>query len=126
MSTTWHDSRFGPGSYEHSSQEDRCAPRQRVNIPATIRISGGEAFHTVVHDLGAGGFACFSTDPVADGLACWLSLPGFEAVPGNVAWWREGRLGCAFAGLLDDEVVAEMVARYGDARSPRPLTRPLR
>jgi len=121
MSTTWHDSRFGPGSYEHSAQEDRCAPRRRVNIPATIRVSGGTPFHTVVHDIGAGGFAAFSADPYAEGLACWLVLPGYEAVPAQVAWWRDGRMGCAFTGLLDGEVIAEVTLRYGETRNPRPV-----
>ncbi|WP_226016814.1 PilZ domain-containing protein [Novosphingobium sp. FKTRR1] len=119
MSTTWHDSRFGPGSYEHSAQEDRCVPRQRVNIPATLRISGGTSFHTVVHDLGAGGFAAFSAEPLPEGVACWLTLPGLDAVQAHVAWWREGRLGAAFSGLLDPAVIDEMLNSYSEARSPK-------
>ncbi|MBA4083031.1 MAG: pilus assembly protein PilZ, partial [Erythrobacter sp.] len=36
--------------YRTASQEDRCGPRTRLTIPATLRASGGRAFQSVVHD----------------------------------------------------------------------------
>ncbi|MDF8333901.1 PilZ domain-containing protein [Novosphingobium cyanobacteriorum] len=112
MSTTWRDSRFGPGSYEHSSQEDRCAPRSKVNIPATLRGSGAKGFHTVVNDLSLGGFCATALNRMHVGSHCWLTLPGLESLQATVIWWQNGQVGCAFSQLLSPIVHDNILARY--------------
>lgn len=112
MSTTWRDSRFGPGSYEYSAQEDRCAPRTRVRIPASLRASGAKSFPTTVHDLSLGGFSATALNRMHVGTMCWLSLPGLESQQAEVAWWQDGLVGCAFANLLSPIVLDSMIAQY--------------
>ena len=63
-------------SYFAAAQEDRCAPRTRITIPATMRISGARGFQTVVHDLSLSGFCAASVNRVHPGTVCWLTLPG--------------------------------------------------
>ena len=55
--------------YDKAAQEDRCAPRARVGIPATLRASGGRSFHTVVHDLSLAGFCASAVNRLATVLA---------------------------------------------------------
>ena len=45
-----------PTRYAIAAQEDRCAPRTKLTIPAQFRQSGGRAFQTVVHDLSLSDF----------------------------------------------------------------------
>lgn len=117
MSTTWRDSRFGPGSYEYSAQEDRCAPRVRVRMAATLRASGAKGFPTEVLDLSLGGFSATSRNRMHVGTICWLSLPGLESLQAEVAWWQDGMVGCAFANLISPVVLDSLLARYrGHAR----------
>ena len=42
--------------YTTAAQEDRCAPRTSLVIPASLRLSGSKSFETVVKDLSLGGF----------------------------------------------------------------------
>jgi len=120
MSTTWRDSRFGPGSYEYSAQEDRCAPRTRVRVPASLRASGAKGFPTVVQDLSLGGFSATALNRMHQGTICWLTLPGIEPLQAEVAWWQDGLVGCAFANLLSPIVHDNLLARYGSDGRYRP------
>ena len=62
--------------YRTASQEDRCGPRTRLTIPATLRVSGGRGFQTVVHDLSLSGFCAAAINRIHPGTVCWLTLPG--------------------------------------------------
>ncbi|MBB3860282.1 hypothetical protein GGQ88_001548 [Novosphingobium hassiacum] len=99
-------------TYGHAALEDRCAPRLRVNIPATLRPSGGRGFQTVVVDLSLGGFCANSLQKMYVGNRCWLTLPGMEAKQADVIWWESGRVGCAFANLLSPIMHDNILARY--------------
>ena len=121
MSTTWRDSRFGPGSYEYAAQEDRCAPRTRVNMPASLRPSASKSFYTVVNDLSLGGFSATALHRMHVGATCWLTLPGLEALQAEVIWWQNGQVGCAFAQLLSPIVHDNLLARYRGDGVLRPV-----
>lgn len=98
--------------YGTASQEDRCAPRIKVNIPGTLRPSGGRGFQTSVLDLSLAGFSATAVQRLFPGNLCWLTLPGLEALQAEVAWWEGGRVGCAFANLLSPIVHDNILARY--------------
>ena len=98
--------------YELAAQEDRCAPRVKVSIPAMLRPSGGRSFQTQVHDLSLGGFSATAHSRMYPGGLCWLTLPGLEALQGEVVWWEGGLVGCAFASLLSPIVHDNILARY--------------
>ena len=114
-STTWNDSRFGPGSYEHAAQEDRSGPRVRVHISAGMRVSGGRSFETIVRDLAPGGLTVTAPSRIDDHTACWISIPGFAALRGEVVWWETGIAGVAFATLLDRATFDAIVEQFRGA-----------
>jgi len=110
------NSDWNTGTYGHAALEDRCAPRQRLNIAARLRPSGGRAFQTIVSDLSLGGFCANSMEPMIVGNRCWLSLNGMEALKADVIWWESGRVGCAFHTLLSPISHDNIVLRYrGDS-----------
>lgn len=99
-------------AYEQASQEDRCSPRTRLTIPATLRSSGGRAFQSVVHDLSISGFSAASINRMYEGQICWLTLPGLEALQAEVVWWDNCIVGCAFSELLSPIVHDNILQRY--------------
>jgi PilZ domain len=99
--------------YIVAAQEDRCAPRTRLQIPASLRPSGDKGFATTVHDLSLGGFSCEALSRMRSGALCWLTLPGLAALQAEVIWNHDGMVGCAFANLLNPAVFEKVVERYG-------------
>lgn len=73
-----------PIPFRLAAQEDRCGPRTRLTIPATLRASGGRAFQSVVHDLSISGFSATSINRMHEGHLCWLTLPGLESLQAEV------------------------------------------
>ncbi|TCD05337.1 PilZ domain-containing protein [Erythrobacteraceae bacterium CFH 75059] len=98
--------------YDIAAQEDRCAPRTRLTIPAQLRASGGRAFQTVVQDLSISGFSAAAINRMHEGQICWLTLPGLESLQAQVVWWENCVAGCAFAKLLSPIVHDNLLQRY--------------
>lgn len=98
--------------YAIAAQEDRCAPRTKIAIPASLRVSGNKGFQTVIHDLSLGGFCAAAVSRVHPGTVCWLSIPGVESLQGEVVWWNNSLVGCAFLNLLSPIVHDNILARY--------------
>ncbi len=105
---------FHTDLYRKAAQEDRCGPRTRLTIPATLRASGGRAFQSVVQDLSISGFSASSINRMHEGQTCWLTLPGLEALQAEVIWWENCIVGCAFADLLSPIVHDNILQRYGN------------
>lgn len=112
---------YSNGGYYLAVQEDRCAPRSKVNIPASLRPSGGKSFHTVVHDLSLGGFSATALHRMHLGAVCWLTLPGLESLQAEVVWWERGQVGCAFANLLSPIIHDNILSRYLGSGIYRPV-----
>lgn len=108
-------------SYFIAAQEDRSAPRTRISIPATLRMSGGRGFQTVVHDLSVSGFCAATVNRIHPGTVCWLTLPGIEALQGEVVWWDNSLSGCAFDKLLSPIVHDNILTRWRADAPFRPL-----
>jgi len=100
------------GRYDIAAQEDRCAPRTKIVIPAQLRASGMRAFQTVVNDLSLSSFSATAVTRMHPGSICWLSLPGLESLQAEVVWWENGNCGCAFSNLLSPIVHDNILARY--------------
>ena len=98
--------------YEIVAQEDRCAPRTRIAIPASLRPSGGRGFQTQVLDLSLGGFSAACVNRMHQGQLCWLTLPGLESLQGEVVWWDNCIVGVAFHELLSPIVHDNILARF--------------
>lgn len=98
--------------YEVAAQEDRCAPRTKITIPAQLRASGGRAFQSVVHDLSISGFSATAINRMHPGQVCWLTLPGLESLMAEVVWWENSIVGCAFYDLLSPIVHDNVLSRY--------------
>ena len=124
MNTTWNDSRFGPGSYEHASQEDRSAPRVRVHIAASLRPAGVRAFQTTIRDLSLGGFTATSSSRLEARNFCWLTIPGFAPITRDSRWTNEGRradqgtIHLDIAAITRQRTTAELVQQFGQAGIP--------
>ena len=98
--------------YETAAQEDRCAPRIALSIPATMRASGEKAFPIKVTDLSIAGFAVDVITGLHPGTICWLTLPGLSALQAEIVWNSGNAIGCAFADLLNPAVLGSLIARY--------------
>ncbi|MHA6317229.1 PilZ domain-containing protein [Altererythrobacter sp. CAU 1778] len=105
--------------YALAAQEDRSAPRTRLVIPAQLRQSGGRGFQTVVHDLSLSGFSATAVSRMHMGAICWLTLPGLESLQGEVIWWENNLVGCAFSQLLSPIVHDNLLERYRQG-TPQP------
>jgi hypothetical protein len=108
MSTSY----FTQDRYAVAAQEDRSAPRTRLAIPASLRASGAKSFQTVVHDLSLSGFSCSAINRMHIGTICWLQLPGLESLQGEVIWWNNSLVGCAFHQLLSPIVHDNILTRF--------------
>lgn len=98
--------------YTLAAQEDRCAPRTRLSIPAQLRPSGSKGIQTVVHDLSLSGFSCMVVNRLHNGTLVWLTLPGLESLQAQVIWWNSSLVGCAFSQLLSPIVHDNVIARW--------------
>lgn len=100
-------------SYEVATQEDRCAPRIPIVIPAMLRMSGGHGFAVLLVDLSVAGFACEMMTGMHPGTRCWLTVPGLEGLESRIVWNNGRKVGCEFAHLLNEAVVDWIVAEHG-------------
>ncbi len=103
--------RIAQDSYAHAAQEDRCAPRTRLSMEATLRPSGQHGFTAVVRDLSLGGFACEAVTGMRAGQLCWITLPGLGALQAQVVWNDGTMVGCAFENLLNQAVLEAIVGQ---------------
>jgi hypothetical protein len=99
-------------SYSVAAQEDRSAPRVRISIPASLRVSGSKGYQTVVKDLSLSGFSAMAINRMVPGSICWLTLPGIESQQAEAVWWENGLVGCAFLNLLSPIVHDNLLARW--------------
>jgi hypothetical protein len=106
--------------YSRAAQEDRCAPRTRISIPASLRPSGSKGFQTVVHDLSISGFSAMAINQIHVGTVCWLTMPGLESLQSRVIWWNNGLVGCAFENLLSPIIHDNLTARWQGTGVYRP------
>ena len=98
--------------YSVAAQEDRSAPRTRISIPASLRASGSRGFQTVVHDLSLSGFSAMAINRLNPGTLCWLTMPGLESMEGEVIWWNNSLVGCAFHQLLNPIIHDNILAQW--------------
>lgn len=104
--------------YAIASDEDRCAPRHRLAIPARMRFSCSSSFPVQVTDMSLAGFACDALLAVHPGTLCWLTLPGLGALEAEVVRHSNEGMGCAFKNLLNLAVLNHYVAKYPAKNSP--------
>ncbi len=98
--------------YALTAQEDRCAPRIRLRIPASLRPSGDSSFPVTVTDLSLAGFACEAVSSIRPGARCWITLPGLSGLQAEVIWNNGFIVGCAFDSLLNGAVLDSIVKRH--------------
>lgn len=105
--------------YAFAAQEDRCAPRTRLSIPATLRPAGSKKLQTVIRNLSLSGFSATAISRIPVGTSCWLTLPGHDALQARIIWWEQGLAGCAFERLLTPTEYDAVLNRWnGDDSYP--------
>ncbi len=92
--------------------DDRCAPRVKLRIPATLRAPGQKPFSVIVVDLSVAGFACEAVSGIPKGSICWLTLPGLTGLQSEVMWNTSLHIGCAFSNLLNAAVLDMIITRH--------------
>lgn len=103
---------LNPVAYIYAAEEDRCAPRHELSIPAKMRFSGSASFEIEVVNMSLAGFACDALLQIQTGTICWLTLPGLGALEAEVVHHNNLGLGCAFRNLLNPAVLDAYVAKY--------------
>lgn len=104
--------------YALASDEDRCAPRHRLAIPARLRFSCSSGFPVQVTDMSLAGFACDALLAAHPGTLCWLTLPSLGALEAEVIRHSNEGMGCAFKNLLNLAVLNHYVAKYPAKKNP--------
>ena len=99
-------------SYAMAAEEDRCALRHRLSIPAKMRFSCSSSFAVEVVDISIAGFACDALVQAHPGTLCWLTLPGLGALEAEVVRHDRDGMGCAFKNLLNPAVLDHFAAKY--------------
>ncbi len=97
--------------YAQAAQEDRCAPRTVLNIPAMLRPAGSGPFATKLIDLSLGGFAAQAVTGMRAGGLCWLTIGSFKGLQAEVIWNDGQVVGCAFANLLNPAIFDSILNR---------------
>ena len=97
-------------AYALAAQEDRCAPRIKIDLPAMLRPSGSNAFATTIVDLSLGGFAANAVTGMRAGARCWLSVGPCKGLEAEVVWNDGTAIGCAFVTLLNQAVLEAIIA----------------
>lgn len=98
--------------YVIASEEDRCAQRHRLSIPAKMRFSCSSSFPVEVMDMSLAGFFCDALLEAHPGTLCWLTLPGLGALEAEVVRRDHEGVGCAFKNLLNPAVLDHYVMKY--------------
>jgi hypothetical protein len=98
--------------YEDAAQEDRSAPRVKLQIPAMMRPSGSPGFSVIVKDLSLSGVACEAITGMSAGTRVWLTLPGLTALQAKIVWNDGTIVGCEFDSLLNKAVHENILARF--------------
>lgn len=92
--------------------ENRCVPRIRLSIPATLRPAGGRGFSVTVTDISLAGFSCDAVTGSHVGTRCWLSLPSTSGLQAEIIWNDGSNVGCAFSNMLHPAVLDTLLARF--------------
>jgi hypothetical protein len=98
--------------YAIAAEEDRCAVRHRLSIPARMRFSCSSSFPVKVMDMSIAGFSCDALLQAHPGTLCWLTLPGLGALEAEVVRHDPEGMGCAFKNMLNQAVLDLFVQKY--------------
>lgn len=101
-----------PVHYAFAAEEDRCAVRHKVAIPARLRFSCAQSFDVVISDISLAGFNCDALLQAHAGTRCWITMPGLASLEAEVVRHDNRGLGCAFAVLLNPAVMDRLIAGY--------------
>ena len=101
-----------PVHYVFAAEEDRCAVRYDVSIPAKMRFSCSPSFDVEISDISLAGFSCDALLQIQPGTLCWLTLPGLVGLEAEVVRHDNRGLGCAFAVLLNPAVLDRFIRKY--------------
>ena len=88
-----------------SGPERRRSPRLAMNLAATMRERGRNAFSVRLVDISALGCRIELYSDLAPDTWVWLKLPSFEPRYSRIAWCRGGFAGIEFEAPLHETVV---------------------
>ncbi len=101
-----------PFEYVYAAEEDRCAVRYPVAIPARLRFSCAQSFDVVLSDISLAGFNCDALMQADPGTRCWITMQGLGSLEAEVIRYDNRGLGCAFSILLNPAVLDRLLAEF--------------
>ncbi|MEY4500190.1 MAG: hypothetical protein RIS52_80 [Pseudomonadota bacterium] len=99
-------------SYSSAAQEDRCAPRRVIQIPAILRPTSEHGYGVEVVDISVAGFSCRVVTRTPVGTRCWITLPGLSGLQSEVVWNNGTMVGCSFTNLLNAAVLDHLLSKF--------------
>lgn len=99
-------------NYRDATQENRCAARITLAIPARMRVAGSQGCNTVIRNLSVAGFNVDAIGGMRPGRRCWLTISGLESLQSEVVWQKNGIAGCSFHSLLSPLVLESILNRH--------------
>jgi len=101
-----------PVHYVYAAEEDRCAVRHPVCIPARMRFSCSQSFDVEITDISLAGFCCDALLEMHAGTVCWITMPGLGSLQAEIVHHDNRGLGCAFAELINPAVLDRFILHY--------------
>ncbi len=101
-----------PIHYVYAAEEDRCAVRYPVAIPARLRFSCSQSFDVTLSDISLAGFNCDALLHAHPETRCWITMPSLGSLEAEVVRHDNRGLGCAFGVLLNPAVMDRLLAEY--------------
>jgi len=101
-----------PIDYVYAAEEDRCAVRYAVAIPARLRFSCSQSFDVVLSNISLAGFNCDALIQAETGTRCWITMQGLGSLEAEVVRYDNRGLGCAFAVLLNPAVLDRLLVEF--------------
>ncbi len=105
--------------YFRAAQEDRCAPRMPVDLPAVIRQARKTPFNTIIRDISLAGFCCDAIVPTGGGARMFVTLPTLAPIEAQLVWNSGRQIGCAFVTLLNPAVLDWLLDQHHAGTLPR-------
>ena len=104
---------------ETPAPDQRRAPREPVEVSATIRSSGYQGHDVVIRNISTLGFMADAQGDFDAGSSIIVRLPSLGTVSAKIIWVRDGQIGGEFVTEIDLQRLRAVLASTGAAPSRR-------
>lgn len=100
-----------PSQHPFAQPSARRREADRAPAPIVCEVRQGSAAwrRLSLDDLSTGGFSIARFGPADPSQPVRIRIPGLQILSANIAWHKDGAIGCAFATPLYEAVFAHIV-----------------